>query len=65
MDQPMAGSTGQGQEGKSSKKTLWIVLGILLFCCVCGGGGAAVWWLWNNGDQLLGGIGVLLTAPMM
>lgn len=64
MDQPMAGSTGQGQEGKSSKKTLWIVLGILLFCCVCGGIGAGAWWLWNNGDQLLEGIGALLSSPL-
>jgi flagellar basal body-associated protein FliL len=63
MDQPMKGSTGLGKEGKSSKKVLWIVLGLLLFLCVCGTIGAGVW-LWNNGDQLLEGIGRLFSSAV-
>ncbi|MGH2626729.1 MAG: hypothetical protein ACRDHY_08785 [Anaerolineales bacterium] len=61
---PSTGS-GQGPEGKSSKRTLWIVLGVLIFCCVCAGGGAALWWLWNNGDQLLKGISGLLSSALV
>jgi hypothetical protein len=45
-------------EGTSSRRTLWIVVGVVLACCVCAGLGAAGWWLWNNGDQFLN-LGVL------
>ena len=65
MDQPMKGLTGQGKEGKSSKKVVWIVLGLLVLLCVCGTIGAGAWWLWNNGDQLMEGIGALLESPLV
>jgi len=47
------------EEPKKNNTVLYVVIGVVVLCCCCATI-AGAYWLWNNGDRLLQGAGILL-----